>query len=101
MKANYVTMLREGCPNSKAPPDAANKYSFVSHFLEDALLLFFVASHILRVSVSLKKKKEKMATLHGGDRHFHGLGERNHDVRVKHLVTQPGNAPKTLNMMNV
>ena len=23
-----------------------------------------------------------------------GPGRRNHDVRVKHLVTQPGNAPK-------
>ena len=26
---------------------------------------------------------------------FVGLGGRNRDVRVKHLVTQPGNAPKT------
>ena len=26
---------------------------------------------------------------------FAGLGGRNHDVRVKHLVMQPGNAPKT------
>ena len=25
---------------------------------------------------------------------FAGLGSRNHDIRVKHLVTQPGNAPK-------
>ena len=25
---------------------------------------------------------------------FTSLGDRNHDVRVKHLVTQPGNAPK-------
>ena len=25
---------------------------------------------------------------------FASLGSRNHDVRVKHLVTQPGNAPK-------
>ena len=25
LKANYVTMLREGCPSSKAPPNAAHR----------------------------------------------------------------------------
>ena len=42
----------------------------------------------------IKLMKEKMVTSRGVDRHFHGLGSRNCDVRVKHLVTQPGNAPK-------
>ena len=37
-----------------------------------------------------KKESEKMATSCGVDRHF----RRNRDVRVKHLVTQPGNAPE-------
>ena len=34
-----------------------------------------------------------MATSRGVDRHFRGLGGRNHDVRIN-LVTQPGNASK-------
>ena len=57
-----------------------------SLFLEDAALRSFMASHVPRFFAGLKKtkEKEKMATLHCIDR----------DVRVKHLVTQPGNAPK-------
>ena len=53
--------------------------------LEDAWLLSFVASHISRFFARPKKEeREKMAPSHGIDR----------DVRVKHLVMQPGNAPK-------
>ena len=57
-----------------------------SLFLEDAALRSFMASHVPRFFAGLKKtkEKEKMATLHCIDR----------DVRVKHLVTQPGTAPK-------
>ena len=71
LKANYVTTPQEG--------------SFFSLFLEDAWLLSFVASHISRFFARPKKEeREKMAPSHGIDR----------DVRVKHLVMQPGNAPK-------
>ena len=55
------------------------------------------ASHIPRFFVRPKKKKERKRKW----RHrvawivtFAGLGVRNRDVRVKRLVTQPGNAPK-------
>ena len=74
-------IMLQGCPNSKAPRNA------------DAPLLSFVASRIPRFFAHLKKKKEreKMPTSRGVDHHF----VRNHDVRVKHLVTQPGNAPKS------
>ena len=75
-KANYITTLCEG----------SSRCFFFSLFLE--------ASHIPRFFVRMKKekKREKMATLCGVDRHF--CGPWRHDVRVKHLVTQPGNAPK-------
>ena len=44
---------------------------------------------------ALKKKvRMKMAVSHGIDPPFAGLGSRNCDERVKHLVTQPGNAAK-------
>ena len=46
LKVNYITTPRGGCPNLKAPPDAAHKCSFFSLFLEDAPLLSFMASHI-------------------------------------------------------
>ena len=66
------TAPREGCPSSKAPPNAAHEGSFFSLFLEDAQLLSFMASHIPRFFVLPKKKKEreKMATSHGVDHHF-------------------------------
>ena len=72
--------------------------AFFSLFLEDARLLSFVASHIPRFFERPKKKKEreKMATAHGVDRHFVGRCGRNLDVSLKHLVTQPGNAPKAI-----
>ena len=44
LKANYVITLREGCPNSKAPPDAP--------------LRSFVALHIPRFFACPKKEKE-------------------------------------------
>ena len=91
LKATYVKMLQEGCPDLKAPSNAA----FFSLFLDDAPLLSFVASHIPRFFVRPKRKKERKW------RHcvayivtFAGLGGRNCDVRIKHLVTQPGNATK-------
>ena len=56
LKANYITTARKDCTNSKAPPDAAHKYAFFSLFLEDALLPFFVASHIPKLFVWPKKK---------------------------------------------
>ena len=85
LKANYVTTPREGCTNWKTPPNAAHECSFFSLFLE--------ASHIPRFFARPKKKKEreKMTTSRGVDHHCRG---RNHDVRVKHLVVQPGNAPQ-------
>ena len=55
LKASYVTMLHEGCPNLKAPSNAA----LFSLFLEDAPLLSFMASHIPRFFVRPKKKKER------------------------------------------
>ena len=57
LRSNDVTMLREGCPNPNAPPNAA----FFSLFLEDAPLLSFMAF---------------MATSRGVDRHFHGPGRQ-------------------------
>ena len=68
LKANYVTMPCKGCPNSKAPADAAHRSSFFSLFFEDAPLLSFAASQ--------KGKKEKMATFCGVDRHFRGPGRQ-------------------------
>ena len=70
--------------------------SLSTYFLEDAPLRYFVASHIPGFIESAKNKKErqKMATSRDVDRHFRSLGSRNPDVRVKHLVMQPGNAPK-------
>ena len=54
--------------------------------------------HISRDSLRIWKRRKKERKW----RHrvawtvtFAGLGGRNHDVRVKHLVTQTGNAPKT------
>ena len=68
MKANYITMPREGYPN----PNAAHKCSFFSLFLEDALLLSSVVSHIPRFFVRPKKKneREKMVTLREVHRYF-------------------------------
>ena len=95
-KAKYVTTACEGCPNPKAPPNIAHKFSFFSLFLEDAQLLSVVASCIPRFFACWKKKndREKMATSRGVERPFRGPGARNRDERVKRLVTQPGNAPK-------
>ena len=84
LKANYATMPCKGCPNSKAPPNAAHKCSFFSLFLKDAPLWSFAASHIPRFFARPKNKKQREK-----------MGDRNCDVKVKHLVTQPGNAPKT------
>ena len=42
-----------------------------------------------------RRKKEKMATARVVDRHFRGPRWQKRDISVKHLVTQPGNAPKT------
>ena len=54
----------------------SSRCSFFSLFLEDASLRSFVASHIPRFFVRLKKKKEreKMATSRAVDRHFRGPG---------------------------
>ena len=67
-----------------------SKGSFFSLFLEDALLLSFVASHIPGFFAHPKKKKEreKVSTSCGVDHHFHWPG------RQKSCMTQPGNAPK-------
>ena len=72
LKANYITTPCEGCPNSKAPPNAA----FFSLFLEDAPLLSFVASHIPRFFVCLKKEERKRenSDTAGVDCHFRGPG---------------------------
>ena len=43
--------------------------------------------HISQVSSGKEERKRENFT-------FTGLGGRNRDVKVKHLVTQPGNAPK-------
>ena len=59
LKANYVTMLHKGCPSSKAPPNAAHECTFFALFLEDALLLSFVASHIPRFFARPKKTQVK------------------------------------------
>ena len=48
LKTNYVTTMHEGCPNPKAPPNAAHRCSVFSLFLEDAPLQSVVASHIPR-----------------------------------------------------
>ena len=74
LKANYVTMLHEGCPNHKTPPNV----SVLSLFLKDAPLRSFMASRIPRLFVRPKKKKEreKMATSRDVDRHFHGSGQQ-------------------------
>ena len=76
--------------------EGSSRCSFFSLFLEDAPLRSFVASHIPRFFVLPKKKKEreKMASSRGVDRH------RNRHVRVKHLVTQPGNAPEMADEVN-
>ena len=80
-------------PNSKAPPNAA----FFSLSLEDAQLLSFVASHtpdFLRARKKEERKRENGNIAWCRSSLSIGLGARNHDIRVKHLVTQPGNAPK-------
>ena len=78
LKAKYVTMLHKGCPNLKAPPDAAHKCSFFSLFLQDAPILFFMHSHILRFFACPKMKIEweKMVTLRGVDCQFRGPGHQ-------------------------
>ena len=83
LKAKYITMLRKRLSQF----EGSSKCSFFSLFLEDAPLLSIVASHIPRFFARPKKKKErkKMATLRGADCH------RIRDVRVKHLVMEPGN----------
>ena len=56
--AYYVTMLHEGCPNSKAPPNAA----FFSLFLEDTLreiLCSLTYPKILCVPEKGERKKER------------------------------------------
>ena len=67
LKANYITTLLEGCPNSKAPPNAATNASFFSLFLEDAPLLSFVASHIPRFFVLSPEKKVTIVKSSGAD----------------------------------
>ena len=72
LKANYITRPHKGCPSSKAPPNAAHKCSFFSLFLEVALLLSLLASHVPRFFARPKKKneREKMATSRSIDHHF-------------------------------
>ena len=81
LKASYITAPHEVCPS----------------LTEDAPLRSFTASHIPRFFACPKKKKEreKMATSRGVDRHFRGPGRQKWWRKGKHLVTQPGNAPKT------
>ena len=91
LKANYVTMPHK-VPNPKAPPDAADTfpsfwrmhryYPSWPHMSQDSLQC-----------LKKKKEREKMATCVAQIVNFVGLGGRNRDVRVKHLVTQLGNAP--------
>ena len=50
---------------------------------------------ILCVPEKEEKKKENGDIAWRGDVTFSCLGGRNRALRVKHLVTQPGNAPKT------
>ena len=77
LKSNYVTKPCEGCPDSKAPPNAAHKCSFFSLFLEDAQLTYFVTSHSPFFARPKKKKdRGNMATLHAEDRHFRGPGQQ-------------------------
>ena len=68
MKANYVTTLREGGPNSMSPPNAPHKCGL---FLP---LLSFTAS---QDSLHARKRRKKMG---GVDL---GLGGRNRDVKVR------------------
>ena len=52
------------------------------------------SNRVVSAGVSMRKHTgsvERMRENGGVDRHFRS---RNDDVRVKHLVTQPGNAPK-------
>ena len=58
LKFNYVTMLREGCPNLKAPLNAPHK-AYFSQILEDALLLSITSYHIQWFFACPKKKKER------------------------------------------
>ena len=69
--------------------------AFLSLVLKDARLPFFVTSYIPRFFARPKKKKERKW------RHcvtsivtFPCLCGRNCDIRLRHLVTQQGNAPK-------
>ena len=75
----------EVSPSLKAPPEAPSSPCFwrLNHYDPSW-------PHISQDSLHAQTNKRKW-------RHcvtFAGLGSRNRDVRVKHLVTQPGNAPK-------
>ena len=89
---NLNKQLCHNATRSQSKSEGSSRSSsFFYLFLEDAPLRSFVASHIPRFFAHPKKKKEreKMATSRGVDHHF-----INRDLRVKHLVTQPGNAPE-------
>ena len=82
LKVSYFTTPCKGFPNLKAPPNAPSFHSFWRMHS-----YYPSRPHI----IPKKRERKKTATLRGVDRHF---CNRNRNVRVKHLVTQPGNAQK-------
>ena len=85
LKANYIITPREVCPNLKAPLDAPSFPCFWRMHPYYPSYPFFAP----KKSERERKWQYRVACIT-----FVGLGSRNCDIRVKHLVMQPGNAPK-------
>ena len=66
LKCNYITMPREGCPNSKSLPNAPHKCALL---LPVFWLLPFVASHMPRF-IACPKSRKKEITSSGVDLTF-------------------------------
>ena len=86
LKANHVTTPHKGSSRCSFFPSfwRIDRYDpSWPHISQDSLL----ARKRIKTERKWRHRVAKIVT-------FSGLGGRNHDVRVKHLVTQPGNAPK-------
>ena len=92
LKANYVTTPHKGCRN---PPNAALNLLFPLFGGWTATFLCGLTyPKIICAPEKEEGKRENGIIAWRRSSLFRGLGGRNRDVRVKHLVTQPGNAPK-------
>ena len=79
LKANYVTMPREGCSNPRAPPNAAHNCGLLFPLFGGCMATILhglTYPKILCAPEKKKKERQKMATSRGVDHYFRGPGRR-------------------------